>query len=80
MRILLGCVGGAVVLAALLAFALPQITIDVWPWTLTPLTARIVATVMALFGSLWVSVALHGGKTAARIPLEAHARRPRRSC
>ena len=72
-RILLGGVGGAVVLGALLAFALPQITIDVWPWTLTPLTARIVATVMALFGSLWVSVALHGGKTAARIPLEAHA-------
>jgi hypothetical protein len=72
-RILLCCVGGAVVAAALLAFALPQITIDVWPWTLTPLTARIVATVMALFGSLWVSVALSGGKTAARIPLEAHA-------
>jgi hypothetical protein len=71
-RMLLGGVGGAVVLAALLAFALPQATIDVWPWTVTPLTARIVATVMALFGSLWVSVALSGGKTAARIPLEAH--------
>jgi hypothetical protein len=71
--ILLGGVGAAVVLAALLAFALPQVTIDLWPWTLTPLTARIVATVMALFGSLWVSVALHGGRTAARIPLEAHA-------
>ena len=71
-RIVLGGVGGAIVVAALLAFALPQITIDVWPWTLTPLTARIVATVMALFGSLWVSVALHGGRTAARIPLEAH--------
>lgn len=72
-RVLLGGVGGAVVIAALLAFLAPQSTIDVWPWTLTPLTARIVATVMALFGSLWVSVALHGGRTAARIPLEAHA-------
>ena len=47
-----------VVLAAVVAFALPQVAIDVSPWTLTPLTARIVATVMALFGSLWVSVAL----------------------
>ena len=28
---------------------------------------------MALFGSLWVSVAVRGDKTAARIPLEAHA-------
>ena len=72
-RLLLGCVGGAVVLLAVLAFALPQTMIAVWPWTLTPLTARIVATVMALFGSLWVSVALSGGRTAARIPLEAHA-------
>ena len=70
---LLGCAGAAVVVVALLAFAAPQSTIDLWPWSLTPLTARIVATVMALFGSLWVSVAIHGGKTAARIPLEAHA-------
>ena len=72
-RLLLGGVGGAVVLVALLAFALPASTIDLWPWTLTPLTARIVATVMALFGSLWVSVAVSGGRTAARIPLESHA-------
>jgi hypothetical protein len=72
-RLLLGAAGGAVVLAAVVAFALPAITIDLWPWTLTPLTARIVATVMALFGSLWVAVALHGGSSAARIPLEAHA-------
>jgi len=73
LRIPMGCAGGAVTFAALLAFAVPQATIDVWPWTLTPLTARIVATVMALFGSLWLSVSLRGGTTAARIPLEAHA-------
>ena len=72
-RMLLGCAGAPVLIVALLAFAAPQSTIDLWPWTLTPLTARIVATVMALFGSLWVSVAIHGGKTAARILLEAHA-------
>lgn len=71
-RIVMGCAGGAVVLAAVLAFAAPQAMTDVWPWALTPLTARIVATVIALFGSLWVSVALHGGTTGARIPLEAH--------
>jgi hypothetical protein len=72
-RILLGVAGGAVVAAALLAFAAPQGMIELWPWSLTPLTGRIVATVMALFGSLWVSVALAGGRSAARIPLEAHA-------
>ena len=45
MRILLSFVGGAVVAAALLAFAVPQSAIDVWPSTLTPLTARIVMLV-----------------------------------
>ena len=73
LRVFMGCGGGALTVGALLAFAVPQITIDIWPWTLTPLTARIVATVMALFGSLWLSVSLRGGATAARIPLEAHA-------
>ena len=65
--------GGAVTMARLLLFALPQPAIDVWPWALTPLTARVVAAVVALFGSLWLSVALHRDRVAARIPLEAHA-------
>lgn len=73
LRVLMSCAGGAVVVAATLAFAAPQATIDVWPWALTPLTARVVAAVVALLASLWVSVALTGGRTAARIPLEAHA-------
>jgi hypothetical protein len=72
-RLVLGCVGGGVLAGALVAFAAPAITIEVWPWALTPLTARIVATVVALFGSVWISVALHRGSTAARIPLQAHA-------
>ena len=59
--------GGAVTMAGLLLFALPQPAIDVWPWALTPLTARIVAAVVALFGSVWDSVALHRDRVAARI-------------
>lgn len=71
-RLGLGAVGGAVTLAALVAFALPGAMSDVWPWALSPLTARIVATVAALFGAVWLSVAATGGRTAARIPLQAH--------
>jgi hypothetical protein len=73
LRIVMCAVGAAVLLAAVLGFAVPQAMIDVWPWQLTPLTARIVTAVVALFGSLWISVALRGGGTAARIPLEAHS-------
>jgi hypothetical protein len=72
LRILMSGVGGAILCAGILVFAAPQVTIELWPWTLTPLTARVVAAVVALFGSLWVSVALGGSRTAARIPLEAH--------
>lgn len=70
-RIALGVAGGAVVLGALVMLFSPSTAIDAWPWTLTPLTARIVAAVIALFGSVWVSVALDGRRT--RIPLDALA-------
>jgi hypothetical protein len=32
-----------VLAAGLLAFVVPQVAIDVWPWQLTPLTARVLA-------------------------------------
>jgi hypothetical protein len=70
-RAVLGVAGGAVVLGALVMLASPSTAMDAWPWTLTPLTTRIVSAVIALYGSVWVSVALSG--TRARIPLEAHA-------
>jgi hypothetical protein len=45
----------------------------VWPWALTPLTARIMSAVVSLYGAVWVAVAADGTRTGARIPLEAHA-------
>ena len=72
-RIALGVAGAAVVAAALVLFVVPQVGIDNWPYTLTPLTTRITAAVLALYGAVWLSVALHGTSTAARIPLQSHA-------
>ena len=69
----LAVAGGAIVAGGLVMLAEPQPFIDAWPWTLTPLTARIVAAVLALFGSVWVSVAVDGTRAGARIPLEGHA-------
>jgi hypothetical protein len=71
-RLALGGVGVVIVAACLVLFAAPDLGIDNWPYTLTPLTARITAAVLALYGSVWLSVALHGTSTAARIPLQAH--------
>jgi len=72
-RIVMLVAGGAVTAAGVLVFAAPQLAAEVWPWALTPLTARVLAAVIALFGSLWLSVALHRDRAAARIPLQAHA-------
>jgi len=69
----LAIAGGAVVAGGVAMLADPQPFIDGWPWTLTPLTARIVAAVLALFGAVWVSVAVDGTRAGARIPLEGHA-------
>jgi hypothetical protein len=71
-RLALGAAGGVIVAAGLVLFAAPDLGVDNWPYTLTPLTARITAAVLALYGSVWLSVALHGTSTAARIPLQAH--------
>jgi hypothetical protein len=72
-RAALAVAGAAVVLVGVAMLVSPSTAMDVWPWTLTPLTARVMAAVVALYGSVWVSVALDGTRTGARIPLESHA-------
>jgi hypothetical protein len=71
LRLFMGGAGGAVTLAGLLLLLSPRV--GFWPWPLMPVCGSMVAAVIALFGSLWVAVALRGGQTAARIPLESHA-------
>ena len=72
-RIGLGVVGAAIVSASMVLFMVPDVGIDNWPYTLTPLTTRITAAVLTVYGGLWLSVALYGTSTAARIPLQAQA-------
>jgi hypothetical protein len=73
LRLALAAAGALVVAVGIVMFVAPSVAIDVWPWTLTPLNSRIVAAVVALFGSVWISVAADGTAAGARIPLEAHA-------
>jgi hypothetical protein len=73
LRLGLAVVGIAVMAVGVVMLASPSTAMDFWPWTLTPLTARIMAAVVALYGSVWLSVAVDGTRLGARIPLEAHA-------
>lgn len=69
----LGGIGGALLLAGLVFLAVPDVAIDAWPWTLTPLTARVVGAVLGMYGTVWLAVAVHRTWTGARIPLQAQA-------
>ena len=72
-RVALAAAGSALVVVGLVFFVAPDVAIDAWPWTLTPLTARILGAVIVLYGGVWPSVALNGTWRGARIPLQAHA-------
>ncbi len=70
-RILIGMVGAATLLVSLLLFLSPQMMIQTWPWTLTPLTARVLGAMFALPGIVGLGIAFEPRWSAARIILEA---------
>lgn len=67
-------VAGAFMLAlAAWLYLLPSSAIEVWPWALTPLTARTVAAFVALPGVAWLAVAADRRWSAARAMVETVA-------
>mgnify|MGYP001209480961 CR=1 FL=1 len=69
----LGVVGAINVAVALLLFFQPQLMLGVWPWKLTPLTARVLGGLFALPGVLGLGMAADPRWSAARIPLQSQA-------
>ncbi len=67
-------VGGAaaLVMSALL-YAIPEAFVDVWPWRLTPLSARVLAPMICLPGILAIGIAFDRRTAAQRRPLIAQA-------
>ena len=70
--LVLGIVGGALLAVGVLFLIAPDVAIDNWPWLLTPLTARVTGSVLAMYGTVWLAVAVHRTFAGARIPLESH--------
>jgi hypothetical protein len=69
----MAALGLITVLIGLLLFLRPDLMIAVWPWTLTPLTARVIGAMFALPGVVGLQVAADQRWSAARIILEAQA-------
>lgn len=71
LRRFLGSVGAIALVVSALLFLQPALMIRLWPWMLTPLTARVMGAMFALPGVVSVSLARERRWSAARIVLEA---------
>ncbi len=72
-RLFIGVVGVMTLAVSVLLFLQPALMIHLWPWMLTPLTARVVGAMFALPGMVGLGIALEKRWSAARIILEAQA-------
>ena len=70
-RVLGGAIGSIVTVSALILFVAPDLMIGVWPWTVSPFTARILAGWFALFGVVNGVVVLDPRWSAARILVQS---------
>jgi hypothetical protein len=68
---LLRIIGAAGTIFALIGFLYPPFIISVWPWTLTPLTARVMAGWIALLGVGGLTMSADLRWTSWRVPLES---------
>ena len=63
-------VGVGLCLASAWLYLLPSSAAAHWPWTLTPLTSRVIASFIAIPGVTWLMLAGDGRRSSCRIPLE----------
>ena len=70
-RILGGGLGVIITVSAVALFVAPELMIDVWPWTVSPFTARILAGWFVLFGVVNGVVVLDSRWSATRILVQS---------
>jgi hypothetical protein len=68
-RLVMGATGVVAVTAGLFLFLVPDRAIDVWPWTLTPLTSRVLGSIFML-GIVGLGVLSDARWRAARLMLQ----------
>ena len=70
-RLVIGIVGSLTLLTSVVLFLQPGFMISIWPWQLTPLTARVIGALFALTGVGELAIALDVRWSAARIALQS---------
>ena len=69
----LGTLGAILTAVSLMLLVFPDVMIPTWPWTLTQLTARVMAAMFALSGLVGLGIAVDRRWTSARIIFQAQA-------
>jgi hypothetical protein len=70
-RLVIGIIGLITLLISIFLFLQPDFMISVWPWKLTPLTARVMGGLFALTGVGELCIALDARWSAVRIALQS---------
>jgi hypothetical protein len=71
LRLAIGGVGLVMMLASAILLIAPELMIPTWPWTLSALTARVMAAMFALPGLVGLGVAMDGRWSSASIIFQA---------
>lgn len=66
-----GVLGVILVASSALLLIQPQLMIPAWPWSLSPLTARVMAAMFALSGLVGIGVAMNGRWSSASVIFQA---------
>lgn len=70
-RLVLGAFGLVTLIIGLFLFVEPLLMVKLWPWTLTPLTARVMGAMFALPGLVGLGVAADARWSAAQLILQS---------
>ena len=70
-RLVIGIVGATTLAIAIFLFLNPTLMIQLWPWTLTPLTSRVMAAMFSLPGMVGLGMAMDSRWSSARIILQS---------
>jgi hypothetical protein len=70
-RLVIGIIGVITLLISIFLFLQPALMMSVWPWKLTPLTARVIGGLFALTGVGELCIALDARWSAMRIALQS---------
>ena len=73
-RLVIGIVGGLTLLTSIVLFLQPGLMISTWPWTLTPLTARVMGALFALTGVGELAIALDVRSTPVGVRYASRSR------